>query len=70
MRFVAINTEAQQDTQMLHRIRSRLVAERTALINQVRGLLREYGIVFVRLTEREAFESRRIRFKTHHRLRR
>ena len=36
MRFVAINTEAQQDTQMLHRIRSRLVAERTALINQVR----------------------------------
>ena len=46
MRFVAINTEAQQDTQMLHRIRSRLVAERTALINQVRGLLGEYGIVF------------------------
>ena len=39
MRFVAINTEAQQDTQMLHRIRSRLVAERTALINQVRGAL-------------------------------
>ena len=38
MRFVAINTEAQQDTQMLHRIRSRLVAERTALINQVRAL--------------------------------
>jgi len=31
---------------MLHRIRSRLVAERTALINQVRGLLGEYGIVF------------------------
>ena len=46
MRFVAINTEGQQDTQMLHRIRSRLVAERTALINQVRGLLGEYGIVF------------------------
>jgi transposase len=46
MRFVAINAEGQQDTQMLHRIRSRLVAERTALINQVRGLLGEYGIVF------------------------
>jgi transposase len=42
MRFVAIHT----DTQMLHRIRSRLVAERTALINQVRGLLGEYGLVF------------------------
>ncbi len=46
MRFVAINTEAQQDIQMLHRIRSRLVADRTALINQIRGLLGEYGIVF------------------------
>ena len=46
MRFVAINTEAQQDIQMLHRIRSRLVGERTALINQIRGLLGEYGIVF------------------------
>ena len=46
MRFVAINTEAQQDIQMVHRIRSRLVADRTALINQIRGLLGEYGIVF------------------------
>jgi len=46
MRFVAINTEAQQDIQMVHRIRSRLVGERTALINQIRGLLGEYGIVF------------------------
>ena len=45
MRFVAINTETQQDTQMLHRIRGRLVCDRTALINQVRGLLGEYGIV-------------------------
>ena len=33
MRFVAINTEAQQEIQMLHRIRSRVVAERTALLN-------------------------------------
>ena len=39
MRFVAMNTEAQQDLQMLHRIRHRLVGERTALINQIRGLL-------------------------------
>lgn len=46
MRFVAMNTEAQQDIQMLHRIRGRLVADRTALINQIRGLLGEYGIVF------------------------
>ena len=46
MRFVAINTEPQQEIQMLHRIRSRVVAERTALLNQIRGLLGEYGIVF------------------------
>ena len=46
MHFVAINTEAQHEIQMLHRIRSRVVAERTALLNQIRGLLDEYGIVF------------------------
>jgi transposase len=46
MRLVAINTEAQQEIQMLHRIRSRVMAERTALLNQIRGLLGEYGIVF------------------------
>ncbi|MGH6635240.1 MAG: IS110 family transposase, partial [Gammaproteobacteria bacterium] len=32
MRFVAINTQGQQDIQMLHRIRSRVLGERTALI--------------------------------------
>lgn len=46
MRFVSINTVEQQDLQMLHRIRSRLVSERTDLCNQLRGLLGEYGIVF------------------------
>ena len=46
MRFVSINTLAQQDTQMLHRIRERLVAARTALSNQIRGLCGEYGVVF------------------------
>ena len=46
MRFVSVNTAAQQDMQMLHRIRSRLVSERTALTNQMRGLLGEAGFVF------------------------
>ncbi len=46
MRFVSINTVEQQDLQMLHRIRSRLVADRSALCNQTRGLLAEYGLVF------------------------
>lgn len=46
MNFVAVNTEAQQDLQMVHRIRERLVKERRALLLQIRGLLNEYGIVF------------------------
>jgi transposase len=44
MRFVAVKTEAQLDMQSLHRARDRLVAERTALINQLRGVLLERGI--------------------------
>jgi transposase len=44
MRFVAPKTIAQQDLQGLHRIRQRLVQSRTALINQIRGLLAEYGL--------------------------
>jgi transposase len=45
MRFVPVKSEAQSDTQALHRARSRLVAERTALINHLRALLLERGIV-------------------------
>jgi len=44
MRFVAVKTEAQQDVQAIHRIRSELVRQRTAKANQIRGLLGEYGI--------------------------
>lgn len=45
MRFVPQKSVEQQDLQCLHRVRSRLVASRTQLINQIRGLLAEYGIV-------------------------
>jgi transposase len=45
MRFVPVKSEAQSDVQALHRARSRLVAERTALINHLRALLLERGIV-------------------------
>ena len=45
MRFVAIKNKEQQDIQCIHKVRARLVRERTALVNQVRGLLHEYGIV-------------------------
>jgi len=45
MRFVPIKSIEQQDIQMLHRVRSGLVKERTALANRIRGLLAEYGII-------------------------
>lgn len=45
MRFVAVKTEAQQDLQAAHRVRSELVQQRTAKGNQIRGLLAEYGVV-------------------------
>jgi transposase len=45
MRFVAVKTVAQQDLQMRHRVRERGSKARTALVNQIRGLLSEYGIV-------------------------
>jgi transposase len=45
MRFVAMKSVDQQTHLMMHRIRERLVQQRTALINQIRGLLAEFGIV-------------------------
>ncbi len=45
LRAVAINSVEQQDLQSLHRIRELLVKQRTALANQLRGLLAEYGVV-------------------------
>lgn len=45
MRFVPIKSIEQQDLQTLHRVRSGLVKERTALANRIRGLLSEYGII-------------------------
>jgi transposase len=45
MRFVTVKTVEQQDMQGLHRIRQSVVKQRTALANQMRGLLGEYGMV-------------------------
>lgn len=45
MRFVPIKALEQQDLQSLHRIRDMAIAHRTALVNQIRGLLAEYGVV-------------------------
>jgi transposase len=44
MRFVPIKTDDQLDLQSLHRVRERWVMRRTAVINQMRGLLLERGI--------------------------
>ena len=45
MRFVPIKTVEQQDIQNIHRQRERIKKARTALSNQIRGLLAEYGVV-------------------------
>lgn len=45
MRFVSLKIEAQLDLQILHRVRERLVNARTALINQLRAVLLERGII-------------------------
>src|SRR5215217_1014267 len=45
MRFVPVKSVAQQDLQALHRVRERLMKARTALINETRGLLHDYGII-------------------------
>jgi transposase len=44
MKFVAIKTVEQLDLQGLHRVRERLVCQRTSVINQIRAFLLERGI--------------------------
>ncbi|MDF1528196.1 MAG: IS110 family transposase [Sedimenticola sp.] len=48
MRFVTIKTIEQQDIQALHRMRAQRIKERTALCNQLRALVAEYGLVMNR----------------------
>jgi transposase len=48
MRFVPIKSEEQQEIQALHRVRQQLLKSRTALVNQVRGLFAEHGLVVAR----------------------
>jgi transposase len=45
MRFVPIKSVDQQALLTLHRVRQGFVAERTAIVNRIRGLLAEFGIV-------------------------
>jgi len=48
MRFVPIKTDDQLDLQALHRVRDRLIARRTSVINQLRAFLLERGLVFAK----------------------
>ena len=48
MRCVSIKTVEQADLQAVHRTRSLFVKHRTAVINQIRGLLAEYGLVIAK----------------------
>lgn len=48
MRFVSVATEAQQEVQALHRVARRLRRHRVALVNQLHGLLLEFGVAVPR----------------------
>lgn len=45
MRFVPVKSSEQQAVLCLHRIRQGVVSERTAQINQIRGLMAEFGLI-------------------------
>ena len=51
MRFVPVKSVAQQAELSLHRARQGYVEQRTALINRMRGLLAEFGIVLAQKAE-------------------
>jgi transposase len=55
VKAVAVKSEGQQAVLAMHRIRQQLVKVRTAQINELRGLLGEYGEVFG--TGRKAFDT-------------
>ena len=48
MCFVPIKTDDQLDLQALHRVRDRLIARRTSVINQLRAFLLERGMTFAK----------------------
>ena len=52
MRFVATKTVEQLDLQALHRVRARLVSERTAAVNEIRAFLLDRGIAVAKGIQR------------------
>jgi transposase len=45
MRFVGLKTLEQQTIQSIHRVREGFVKRKTAIVNEIRGLLLEFGII-------------------------
>ncbi|EPF3202864.1 MULTISPECIES: hypothetical protein [Enterobacteriaceae] len=46
MHYVAVKSEAQQSMQAEHRVRARLIQDRTALSNEMLGMLGEFASYF------------------------
>jgi len=59
MRFVPVKTVEQQSRLMVHRTRQGFVESRTAIINRIRGLLAEFGIVLPQKAQVVRFEAAR-----------
>lgn len=51
MRFVSVKSVEQQALLTLHRVRQGFVSERTAVVNRIRGLLAEFGVVLPQRVE-------------------
>ena len=66
MSFVAIKTPDQMDLLALHRVRSRLVGQRTGVTNQIRGLLLERGLCCINFVK--THPERPAPFGTHYTL--
>src|SRR3546814_19820427 len=60
MRYVAVKSREQQAALTLHRSRSLLVGQRTPLINMIRSLLAEFGIVIPEGRDRALIIARHI----------
>lgn len=45
LKSVPLKSVEQQDIKSLHRIRDKLITRRTSIVNQMRGLLSEYGVI-------------------------
>ena len=62
IKFVATKTAEQLDLQALHRVRARLVSQRTGIINQIRAFLLERGVAVRAISGTIAFPAVHVQF--------